>query len=80
MFSVGLKKAFLITVILTEVRRQSKIALVVISFMITITRLPDGKTVHTVFKIPKDLDSNGTPMCAVISAMVTRQRDFKTVI
>lgn len=61
----GTGKTFLITAILAEVRRQGKIALAVASSGIAATLLPGGKTAHTMFKIPIDLESNESPVCAV---------------
>ncbi|XP_036347381.1 uncharacterized protein LOC118756745, partial [Rhagoletis pomonella] len=61
----GTGKTFLTRLLLAEVRRQGKIALAVASSGIAATLLPGGKTAHTMFKIPLNLDINETPVCAV---------------
>lgn len=59
----GTGKTYLTRAILAEIRRQ--IALAVASSGIAATLLPGGKTAHTMFKIPIDLDRTETPTCAV---------------
>lgn len=61
----GTGKTFLTGILLAEVRKQGKIALAVASSGIAATLLPGGKTAHTAFKIPIDLDSTETPVCGV---------------
>ncbi|KAJ2949819.1 hypothetical protein O0L34_g11134 [Tuta absoluta] len=61
----GTGKTFLTSAILAEIRRQGKIALAVASSGIAATLLPGGKTAHTTFKIPINLDINESPVCAV---------------
>lgn len=61
----GTGKTFLTRLLLAEVRRQEKIALAVASSGIAATLLPGGKTAHSMFKIPLDLDINETPVCAI---------------
>ncbi|KAJ2941595.1 hypothetical protein O0L34_g14649 [Tuta absoluta] len=61
----GTGKTFLTSAILAEITRQGKIALAVASSGIAATLLPGGKTAHTTFKIPINLDINESPVCAV---------------
>lgn len=59
----GTGKTFLMKIILAHTRRQGKIALAVASSGIAATLLPGGKTAHTMFKIPINLDSTESPVC-----------------
>ncbi|XP_045498452.1 uncharacterized protein LOC123696361 [Colias croceus] len=61
----GTGKTFVTTGILAEVRRQGKIAIAVASSGIAATLLPGGKTAHSMFKIPIDLERAETPVCGV---------------
>ncbi|XP_026744780.1 ATP-dependent DNA helicase PIF1-like, partial [Trichoplusia ni] len=61
----GTGKTFLTKVILAKVRSQSKIALAVASSGIAATLLSGGKTAHTMFKIPIDLDRTENPVCNI---------------
>lgn len=61
----GTGKTFLTKVILAQIRSQNKIALAVASSGIAATLLPRGKTAHTTFKIPIDLDRTENPVCNV---------------
>ncbi|GBP62999.1 ATP-dependent DNA helicase PIF1 [Eumeta japonica] len=61
----GTGKTFLTKVILAKVRGQGKIALAVASSGIAATLLPGGKTAHTMFKIPIDLDRTENPVCNI---------------
>ena len=61
----GTGKTFLTKVILAKVRSQNKIALAVASSGIAATLLPGGKTAHTMFKIPIDLDRTENPVCNI---------------
>ncbi|KAL0830677.1 hypothetical protein ABMA28_002814 [Loxostege sticticalis] len=61
----GTGKTFLTSNLLAEVRRHGKIALAVASSGIAATLLPGGKTAHTTFKIPIDVDSSDQPVCSV---------------
>lgn len=61
----GTGKTFLNCILLAEIRRQGKIAIAVASSGIAATLLPGGKTAHTTFKIPIDLDRTETPACGV---------------
>ncbi|GBP42624.1 ATP-dependent DNA helicase pif1 [Eumeta japonica] len=51
--------------IFNRVRGQGKIALAVASSGIAATLLPGGKTAHTMFKIPIDLDRTENPVCNI---------------
>ncbi|XP_045511060.1 uncharacterized protein LOC123705982 [Colias croceus] len=61
----GTGKTFLTKVILAKVRSQGRIALAVASSGIAATLLPGGKTAHTMFKIPIDLDRTESPICNI---------------
>ncbi|XP_045500045.1 uncharacterized protein LOC123697545 [Colias croceus] len=61
----GTGKTFLTKLILAYVRNQRKIALAVASSGIAATLLPGGKTAHTMFKIPIDLDRTESPTCSI---------------
>ncbi|KAL0882000.1 hypothetical protein ABMA27_001749 [Loxostege sticticalis] len=61
----GTGKTFLTSNLLAEVRRHGKIALAVASSGIAATLLPGGKTAHTTFKIPIDVDISDQPVCSV---------------
>ncbi|KAI8430406.1 hypothetical protein MSG28_000689 [Choristoneura fumiferana] len=65
-------KTFLTGILLAEARKQGKNALAVAFSGITATLLPGGKTAHTTFKIPIDLDSTETPVCKVRNCDKTR--------
>ena len=56
---------FLINLILSKVRSSGKIALAVASSGISATLLPGGKTAHSMFKIPIDIDRHETPVCNI---------------
>ncbi|KAG6463394.1 hypothetical protein O3G_MSEX013848 [Manduca sexta] len=61
----GTGKTFLTKLILAYVRNQRKIALTVASSGIAATLLPGGKTAHTMFKIPIDLNRTESPTCSI---------------
>lgn len=61
----GTGKTFLINLILSKVRSSGKIALAVASSGISATLLPGGKTAHSMFKIPIDIDRHETPVCNI---------------
>ena len=61
----GTGKTFVTKAILAEIRRQGKLALATASSGIAATLLPGGRTAHTMFKIPLDIDANETPTCAI---------------
>ncbi|KAJ8736701.1 hypothetical protein PYW08_007357 [Mythimna loreyi] len=71
----GTGKTFLTKLILAHLRNQNKIALAVASSGIAATLLPGGKTAHTMFKIPIDLDRTENPVCGI-----TRNCDKAQVI
>ncbi|XP_044596684.1 uncharacterized protein LOC123273344 [Cotesia glomerata] len=61
----GTGKTFLINLILAKVRNSKKIALAVASSGIAATLLPGGKTAHSMFKIPLNLDITDSPVCNI---------------
>ncbi|XP_076298040.1 uncharacterized protein LOC143217539 [Lasioglossum baleicum] len=71
----GTGKSFLIRVLLAKVRSSGKIALAVASSGIAATLLPGGRTAHSTFKIPIDLDRSETPICNI-----SRNSDLAKVI
>ncbi|XP_043474367.1 ATP-dependent DNA helicase pif1-like [Leptopilina heterotoma] len=61
----GTEKTFLIKLILAKVRSQGKIAIAVASSGIAATLLPGGRTAHSMFKIPINIEQMETPVCSV---------------
>lgn len=61
----GTGKTFLINIILAKVRSVSKIALATASSGIAATLLPGGRTAHSMFKIPINVDHMEFPICAI---------------
>lgn len=61
----GTGKTFLTKIILAQIRTQGRIALAVASSGIAATLLPGGKTAHSMFKIPIDLDISEHPVCGI---------------
>jgi len=61
----GTGKTFVLNLALATVRRQKKIALAVASSGIAATLLTGGRTAHSTFKLPLDLNSIQTPTCNV---------------
>jgi len=61
----GTGKTFLINLLLAKVRSKKCIALAVASSGITATRLTDGRTAHSAFKLPLDLARSETPTCNI---------------
>ena len=59
----GTGKTFLINLILTRVRSQGKIA--VASSGIAATLLPGGRTAHSAFKLPLNLNTTDSPVCNI---------------
>ena len=61
----GTGKTFLINLILSKVRSSGKIALGVASSGIAATLLSGGRTAHSTFKLPLDLDHTENPTCNI---------------
>lgn len=61
----GTGKTFLINLLLAKIRAEKKIAIAVASSGIAATLLPGGKTAHSMFKIPLDLDRTENPVCNI---------------
>ncbi|XP_043474431.1 uncharacterized protein LOC122506366 [Leptopilina heterotoma] len=59
----GTGKTFLINLILSKIRSERKIALAVASSGIAATLLPGGRTAHSMFKIPINIEQSDTPVC-----------------
>lgn len=51
--------------LLSSVKPQRKVALEVASSGIAATLLPEGRTAHSTFKLPLDLNYNETPICNI---------------
>ena len=58
-------KTFLINLILAKVRCEGKIALATASSGIAATLLTGGRTLHSTFKIPLDLNAMDIPVCSI---------------
>jgi hypothetical protein len=61
----GTGKTFIIQLILAKVRSDSKIALATASSGIAATLLPGGRTAHSMFKIPINVDHMEFPICSI---------------
>ena len=61
----GTGKTFLINLILAKLRSEGKIALATASSGIAATLLTGGRTLHSTFKIPLDLNAMDIPMCSI---------------
>ena len=61
----GTSKTFLINLILAKIRSEVKIALATASSGIAATLLTGGRTLHSTFKIPLDLNAMDIPVCSI---------------
>jgi len=61
----GTGKTFLINLILARIRSEGKIALATASSGIAATLLTGGRTLHSTFKIPLDLNAMDIPVCSI---------------
>lgn len=61
----GTGKTFLLNLLLSEVRSQNKIALAVASSGIASTLLEGGRTAHSMFKLPMNIDHTDHPTCNI---------------
>ena len=61
----GTSKTFLIKLTLSKLRSEGKIVLAAASSGIATTLLPSGKTAHSLFKIPIDLNCSEFPVCNI---------------
>ncbi|XP_008482471.2 uncharacterized protein LOC103519163 [Diaphorina citri] len=61
----GTGKTFLINLLLASVRKDKKIAISVASSGIAATLLDGGKTAHSAFKLPLNLNHSETPLCNI---------------
>ena len=61
----GTGKTFLVNLILARIRSEGKIALATASSGIAATPLTGGRTLHSTFKIPLDLNAMDIPMCGI---------------
>lgn len=61
----GTGKTFLISLILATVRSENKIALALASSGIAATLLEGGRTAHSAFKLPLNIQHNETPTCNI---------------
>lgn len=59
----GTGKTFLLNLILAKIRSQDKIAIAVASSGIAATLLDGGRTAHSAFKLPLNLNNNELPTC-----------------
>ena len=60
----GTGKTYLINLLLAKVRSRSQVALAVASSGIAATLLEGGRTAHSMFARPLDLQTRDEPMCA----------------
>jgi len=63
--SGGTGKTFLINLLLAKIRQRNMIALAVASSGIAATLLTGGRTAHSVFKLPLNLESMEAPTCNI---------------
>jgi len=61
----GTSKTFLINLILAKIRSEDKIALATASSGIAAMLLTEGRTLHSTFKIPLDLNAMDIPVCSI---------------
>lgn len=61
----GTGKTFLISLILAEIRSNNGIALAVASSGIAATLLDGGRTAHSVFKLPLNIQNNPNAVCNI---------------
>ena len=61
----GTGKTYLINIALAKIRSERKIALAVASSGIAAQLLPNGRTAHSTFKIPLNLQTADQPMCNI---------------
>ena len=61
----GTGKTYLINLLLAKVRSRSQVALAVASSGIAATLLEGGRTAHSMFALPLDLQTRDEPMCAI---------------
>ncbi|XP_022176581.1 uncharacterized protein LOC111037986 [Myzus persicae] len=59
----ALEKTFIINLLLAKIRSSGKIAIGVASSGIASTLIQGGKTAHSMFKLPIDLNITDTPVC-----------------
>lgn len=78
----GTGKTFLISLILASIRAQSQIALAVASSGIAATLLEGGRTAHSAFKLPLNLQTIDEPTCNIAknSAMAKVLQNCKIII
>lgn len=61
----GCGKTFVIETILSTIRAEGKIALATASSGLAATLLSGGKTVHSTFKVPLDINRSDQPLCSI---------------
>ncbi|XP_072389611.1 uncharacterized protein [Diabrotica undecimpunctata] len=78
----GTGKTFLISLILAEIRSNNDIALFVASSGIAATLLDGGRTAHSVFKLPLNIQNNPDAVCNIKkqSSMATVLKQCKIII
>lgn len=70
----GTGKTFLISLILAEIRSNNGIALAVASSGIAATLLDGGRTAHSVFKLPLNIQNNRDAVCNIKKTIVYGHR------
>uniref|UniRef100_A0A8D9B6G9 ATP-dependent DNA helicase n=1 Tax=Cacopsylla melanoneura TaxID=428564 RepID=A0A8D9B6G9_9HEMI len=78
----GTGKTFLINLLLATVRKEGNIAIAVASSGIAATLMDGGRTAHSAFKLPLNLNFVETPLCNISkqSDMAKVLRDCKLII
>ncbi|GFX39486.1 ATP-dependent DNA helicase [Trichonephila clavipes] len=78
----GTGKTFVISLILAEIRSNNGIALAVASSGIAATLLDGGRTAHSVFKLPLNIQNNPDAVCNIKkqSSMATVLKRCKIII
>ncbi|GBL76141.1 hypothetical protein AVEN_234427-1 [Araneus ventricosus] len=66
----GTGKTFLISLLLAEIRSKNGIALAVASSGIAATLLDGGRTTHSAFKLPLNIQNNPDAVCKIKKTIV----------
>jgi hypothetical protein len=76
------RKTFLISIILAEIRSNNGIALAIASSRIAATLLKGGKTAHSVFNLPLNIQNNLDAVCNIKkqSSMATVVKHYKIIM
>ncbi|XP_071943821.1 uncharacterized protein [Antedon mediterranea] len=76
----GTGKTFTINLILAEIRRRGLIALAVATSGIAATLLPNGRTIHSRFKVPLKVNDNSTCNISIQSPLACLIKDTSLIV